>query len=66
MDADTVWFQNPQILWDSPLFHSTGALFYRDRNFAHFSDVKDNFSFISFKKSAQLTYLRQSILSSLS
>jgi hypothetical protein len=31
VDADLVWLQNPDFLFDTPLFQKTGALFFRDR-----------------------------------
>jgi hypothetical protein len=33
MDSDVIWFQNPQCLFDSPLYKSEKALFFRDRKF---------------------------------
>jgi len=32
VDVDTVWFQNPEYLFNVPGYQSTGALFFRDRH----------------------------------
>lgn len=31
IDTDTIWFQNPDVLFEAPLYKDTGSLFFRDR-----------------------------------
>lgn len=31
IDTDTIWFQNPDRLFEAPLYKDTGAMFFRDR-----------------------------------
>lgn len=31
IDIDTIWFKSPELLFDTPGYQSTGALFFRDR-----------------------------------
>lgn len=43
IDADTVFFQSPELLFDTPEYQTTGSLFFRDRTLKMYSssDIKN-------------------------
>lgn len=45
VDTDVLWFKNPSLLFESPSYLSTGALFFRDRFLYESNTEKDGLQF---------------------
>ena len=51
VDVDVIWFEKPELLFDAPGYHSSGALFFRDRLFYEYKgQPKSSLNFTMVKK----------------